>query len=253
MGRPRSPSGGWSSGGPTAGRRPAPRGRCAAAEGDGRVGSVAAPLASRGRARAPGARRPHRLVRAGAPLVVRALDVGRAHPPARADVGRRLARPLLSGRAGAAEPPRGVAGARRLRRCWCGSRASAGPTPSFRHRERRPCGSMLSTPEVLRRTGGKPVKSIVYDEATIAARVEELGAEITEAYPDGELLVLGLLKGSFIFLSDLVRHDRAADPGRLPRRQLLRRRQGLERDGPPGLRSRDPARGQTYPAGRGYY
>ena len=28
---------------------------------------------------------------------------------------------------------------------------------------------MLSTPEVLRRTGGKPVKSIVFDEATIAA------------------------------------------------------------------------------------
>jgi hypoxanthine phosphoribosyltransferase len=64
---------------------------------------------------------------------------------------------------------------------------------------------MLSTPEVLRRTGGKPVKSIVYDQATIAARVEELGAEITRAYPDGELLILGLLKGSFIFLSDLVR------------------------------------------------
>ena len=64
---------------------------------------------------------------------------------------------------------------------------------------------MLSTPEVLRRTGGKPVKSIVYDEETIAARVRELGAEITAAYPDGELIVLGLLKGSFIFLSDLVR------------------------------------------------
>lgn len=64
---------------------------------------------------------------------------------------------------------------------------------------------MLSTPEVLRRTGGRPVKSIVFDQATIAARVEALGAEITEAYPDGELLVLGLLKGSFIFLSDLVR------------------------------------------------
>jgi hypoxanthine phosphoribosyltransferase len=64
---------------------------------------------------------------------------------------------------------------------------------------------MLSTPEVLRRTGGKPVKSIIYDEATIAARVRELGAEITRAYPDGELLLLGLLKGSFIFLSDLVR------------------------------------------------
>ena len=64
---------------------------------------------------------------------------------------------------------------------------------------------MLSTPDVLRRTGGRPVKSIVFDQATIAARVQALGAEITEAYPDGELLVLGLLKGSFIFLSDLVR------------------------------------------------
>lgn len=39
----------------------------------------------------------------------------------------------------------------------------------------------------------------------IAERVRELGAEITAAYPDGDLLVLGLLKGSFIFLSDLVR------------------------------------------------
>ena len=60
-------------------------------------------------------------------------------------------------------------------------------------------------PEVLRRTGGRTVKSIVYDEAAIAARVADLGAEITRAYPDGELLVLGLLKGSFIFLGDLVR------------------------------------------------
>jgi hypoxanthine phosphoribosyltransferase len=64
---------------------------------------------------------------------------------------------------------------------------------------------MLSTPEIVRRTGGLPVKSIVYDEATIAAKVQELADQITQAYPDGELLVLGLLKGSFIFLSDLVR------------------------------------------------
>ena len=64
---------------------------------------------------------------------------------------------------------------------------------------------MSRTPEVLRRTGGRNMKSIIFDEETIAARVAELGAEITEAYPDGELLVLGLLKGSFIFLSDLVR------------------------------------------------
>ena len=65
--------------------------------------------------------------------------------------------------------------------------------------------STLSSPDVLRRTGGRPIKSIVFDEETIARRVGELGREVTEAYPEGELLVLGLLKGSFIFLSDLVR------------------------------------------------
>lgn len=55
-----------------------------------------------------------------------------------------------------------------------------------------------------RRTGGHEIR-VVFDEPTIAARVAELGTAITAAYPDGELLVLGLLKGSFIFLSDLVR------------------------------------------------
>ncbi|HVE80357.1 MAG TPA: hypoxanthine phosphoribosyltransferase [Gemmatimonadaceae bacterium] len=50
------------------------------------------------------------------------------------------------------------------------------------------------------------MRRVVYDEAQIAARVQELGDAITRAYPDGDLLVLGLLKGSFIFVSDLVRH-----------------------------------------------
>src|SRR6478672_8905389 len=49
------------------------------------------------------------------------------------------------------------------------------------------------------------LKRVVFDEAAIAERVGELGQQITAAYPDGDLLVLGLLKGSFIFLSDLVR------------------------------------------------
>ncbi|MCX5763439.1 MAG: hypoxanthine phosphoribosyltransferase [Gemmatimonadetes bacterium] len=52
---------------------------------------------------------------------------------------------------------------------------------------------------------GRAVKRVAYDRETIARRVCEMGAEITAAYPDGELLVLGLLKGSFIFLADLVR------------------------------------------------
>ena len=55
------------------------------------------------------------------------------------------------------------------------------------------------------RLKGRAVKRIAFDEATIAKRVRELGREISAAYPDGELLVLGLLKGSFVFLADLVR------------------------------------------------
>jgi hypoxanthine phosphoribosyltransferase len=55
------------------------------------------------------------------------------------------------------------------------------------------------------RLEGRAVRRVVYDEATLAAKCKQLGGEITAAYPDGDLLVLGLLKGSFIFVSDLVR------------------------------------------------
>ncbi len=54
------------------------------------------------------------------------------------------------------------------------------------------------------RAGGRTIRE-VYPAELIGSRVAELGREITAAYPDGELLVLGLLKGSFIFLGDLVR------------------------------------------------
>src|SRR5438093_12540681 len=64
---------------------------------------------------------------------------------------------------------------------------------------------MLSSAARLNQTGGRELKRIVFDEEAIAERVQSLGREITAAYPDGDLLVLGLLKGSFIFLSDLVR------------------------------------------------
>jgi hypoxanthine phosphoribosyltransferase len=55
------------------------------------------------------------------------------------------------------------------------------------------------------RLDGRPVRRVAFETEQIAGRVRELGREISEAYPDGELLVLGLLKGSFIFLGDLVR------------------------------------------------
>lgn len=52
---------------------------------------------------------------------------------------------------------------------------------------------------------GREVKRIVFSERQIADRVAELGREIATEYPDGDLLALGLLKGSFMFTADLVR------------------------------------------------
>jgi len=47
---------------------------------------------------------------------------------------------------------------------------------------------------------------VVYSEEELQRRVGEMGAEISDHYPNDEpILVLGLLKGSFIFLADLVR------------------------------------------------
>lgn len=54
--------------------------------------------------------------------------------------------------------------------------------------------------------GDQALSRIVYSADEIQARVRAMGREITESYgPDDDLLVLGLLKGSFIFLADLVR------------------------------------------------
>jgi hypoxanthine phosphoribosyltransferase len=54
--------------------------------------------------------------------------------------------------------------------------------------------------------GGQAVRRIIYSQQDIARRVAEMGREITAYYPPGEdLLMVGLLKGSFIFLADLAR------------------------------------------------
>jgi hypoxanthine phosphoribosyltransferase len=47
---------------------------------------------------------------------------------------------------------------------------------------------------------------VLYPEEQIARRVAELGAEITRAFEGRELCVLGLMKGSVVFMADLVRH-----------------------------------------------
>ena len=64
---------------------------------------------------------------------------------------------------------------------------------------------MLELASLAKVMGGRAVRRIVFDAETIHRRVQEMGEEITASYPDGDLLVLGLLKGSFIFLGDLVR------------------------------------------------
>lgn len=65
---------------------------------------------------------------------------------------------------------------------------------------------MANPQDVHDRTGGQQIRRIVYSHEDIGRRVAEMGREVTAHYPRGEdLLVLGLLKGSFIFVADLVR------------------------------------------------
>ncbi len=63
----------------------------------------------------------------------------------------------------------------------------------------------MSASTVDPRLEGRAVKRVAFSAQEIGERVAQLGDDITRAYPEGDLLVLGLLKGSFIFLSDLVR------------------------------------------------
>jgi hypoxanthine phosphoribosyltransferase len=45
----------------------------------------------------------------------------------------------------------------------------------------------------------------LYPEERIAKRVAELGEEITQAFAGREICVLGLMKGSLVFMADLIR------------------------------------------------
>ncbi len=46
---------------------------------------------------------------------------------------------------------------------------------------------------------------VVVDEQTLERRVRELGEELADAYRDRPPLLVGVLKGAFIFMSDLAR------------------------------------------------
>lgn len=47
---------------------------------------------------------------------------------------------------------------------------------------------------------------LLYANEEIQQRIEVLGKAISEHYPDGNLVVIGVLKGCFIFMADLLRH-----------------------------------------------
>jgi len=49
------------------------------------------------------------------------------------------------------------------------------------------------------------IDHILFTEEEIRNRVKELGAEITEKYADKNPIVVGILRGSFVFMADLVR------------------------------------------------
>jgi hypoxanthine phosphoribosyltransferase len=48
-------------------------------------------------------------------------------------------------------------------------------------------------------------KEILFSHSVIQKRVQELAAQISGEYTDGELIVIGILKGAFIFMADLIR------------------------------------------------
>lgn len=50
------------------------------------------------------------------------------------------------------------------------------------------------------------IEEVLVDEATLARRVAELGQEISRDYRGLEPVLVGILKGGFLFLADLLRH-----------------------------------------------
>ena len=49
------------------------------------------------------------------------------------------------------------------------------------------------------------IKSVLITEEQLAAKVAEMGAQISKDYQGRKLIILGVLKGSVVFMSDLIR------------------------------------------------
>ncbi|WKY47336.1 hypoxanthine phosphoribosyltransferase [Eubacteriaceae bacterium ES3] len=49
------------------------------------------------------------------------------------------------------------------------------------------------------------IQEVLVDEAALKKRISEMGQELTEVYQDKNPLLIGVLKGSAIFMADLIR------------------------------------------------
>jgi hypoxanthine phosphoribosyltransferase len=49
------------------------------------------------------------------------------------------------------------------------------------------------------------IERVLLDSTTIQARIREMGAEIADAYRGQDLLLISVLKGSIVFMADLIR------------------------------------------------
>ena len=52
----------------------------------------------------------------------------------------------------------------------------------------------------------RDIKEVLISEEQLAAKVAELGARISKDYEGKKLIILGVLKGSVVFMTDLLRH-----------------------------------------------
>ncbi len=52
----------------------------------------------------------------------------------------------------------------------------------------------------------RDIESVLFTEEQLAARVRELGEQITADFRNKDPLIVGVLKGCFVFIADLMRH-----------------------------------------------
>ncbi len=87
--------------------------------------------------------------------------------------------------------------ARRRRARWAGG-SSCGATPSA-------CTLLIVPADPPHLFDSPDLGEVVVDAATLQTRVAELGAEITEDYRGRSPLLIGVLKGAAMFMTDLAR------------------------------------------------